>query len=146
MSRRHRPGSPTLRAGAGAAVGPAERLEPWETTRCPKIIAAVTLALVLTARPAFSGQVLFVINADNRVGEYDATTGKRRHQREPLSSARDSTTRIGLAVDGNNHLFVTNFSNNTVGQYNATTGATINSAFINGQGLNLPGTIVLDGK
>jgi predicted outer membrane repeat protein len=39
-------------------------------------------------------------------------------------------------------LFVTNDVDNTVGEYNATTGATLNAAFINGQGLHAPGDIV----
>ena len=39
----------------------------------------------------------------------------------------------GLAVDGNNHLFVSQSSGTAVGEYDATTGATINpSWFITG--------------
>ena len=34
-------------------------------------------------------------------------------------------------------IFVTNANNNTIGEYNATTGATINSSFIS-SGLNVP--------
>ena len=50
---------------------------------------------------------------------------------------------LGLALDDNNHLFVTrNDGNTTVGEYNATTGATISTDFINGQGLDQPGSIV----
>jgi WD40 repeat protein len=41
-------------------------------------------------------------------------------------------------------IFVTNFANNTIGEYNATTGATINSSFISA-GLDLPGGIALFG-
>src|SRR5262245_21781035 len=38
---------------------------------------------------------------------------------------------------------ISNFSNNTVGEYDATTGATINATFINSsQGLNAPTSVV----
>jgi hypothetical protein len=44
-------------------------------------------------------------------------------------------------------LLVSNYENNTVGEYDATTGATINPTFINSsQGLNYPGAMVLDGN
>src|SRR5262245_54752219 len=44
-------------------------------------------------------------------------------------------------------LFVANSGNSTVGEYNATTGATINTTFINnGQGLSSPVGLVLDGS
>ena len=46
-----------------------------------------------------------------------------------------------LGLDGNNHLFVGHFFA-TVGEYDATTGATINANFINGQGLYDPFDIV----
>jgi hypothetical protein len=49
----------------------------------------------------------------------------------------------GVALSGG-ILLVANFRNNTIGEYNATTGATINSAFIS-SGLNAPGTIELSG-
>jgi PEP-CTERM motif len=56
-------------------------------------------------------------------------------------------TPSGLALDGLNHLLVTNEANNTVGQYDATTGATINATFINsGQGLSGPVGLGLDGN
>src|SRR4029077_583979 len=50
---------------------------------------------------------------------------------------------IGIALSGGN-LFVTNFNNNTIGEYNATTGATINSSFIS-SGLSSPVGIALFG-
>ena len=72
----------------------------------------------------------------NTVAEYDATTGAIINAAFITQGLNNPT---GLAVDGNNHLFVANGSNGngtTVGEYDATTGATINAAFINGQGLN----------
>jgi len=49
----------------------------------------------------------------------------------------------GIAISGND-LFVTNFSGNTVGEYDATTGATINASLISG--LSGPaGIALLDG-
>src|SRR5262245_40798327 len=41
-------------------------------------------------------------------------------------------------------LLVANNTNNTVGQYNAITGGTINATFINGQGLANPRGLALD--
>ncbi len=46
-------------------------------------------------------------------------------------------------MSGNN-LFVTNFFSNTIGEYNATTGATINANFITG--LNGPIGLALSGN
>jgi hypothetical protein len=46
----------------------------------------------------------------------------------------------GIALSGGN-LFVANFAGNAIGEYNATTGATINSSFISG--LNGPTGIVV---
>ena len=53
-----------------------------------------------------------------------------------------------MAVDGNNHLFVSNGNlgsgTGTIGEYNATTGAAISVPFINGQGLSDPRELTLD--
>jgi hypothetical protein len=48
-------------------------------------------------------------------------------------------------LDGNNHIFLNDSVANTVGEYDATTGATINATFINGQGLKDPAFMLLDG-
>jgi hypothetical protein len=47
-----------------------------------------------------------------------------------------------IPVTSRAQIFVTNEGNNTVGEYNATTGATINSSFIS-SGLNGPSGIVV---
>ena len=44
-------------------------------------------------------------------------------------------------LDNNNHLFVSNGNSNTIGEYDATTGAAINAAFIT-QGLDGPDGLV----
>src|SRR5437879_3772594 len=49
-----------------------------------------------------------------------------------------------IPVTGRAQIFVTNAGNNTIGEYNATTGATINSSFIS-SGLNRPVGIALSG-
>ena len=49
-----------------------------------------------------------------------------------------------IPVTSRAQIFVTNEGNNTVGEYNATTGATINSSFIS-SGLNFPPGIALSG-
>ncbi len=82
----------------------------------------------------------------NIVGEYDATTGATINAsfiQEPNPQSLFNPR--GLAVDNQNHLFVSNENANIVGEYDATTGATINAHFINGQGLNNPHTLLLDG-
>jgi hypothetical protein len=48
-----------------------------------------------------------------------------------------------IPVTSRGQIFVANFENNTIGEYNATTGATINSSFISG--LSNPAGIVLSG-
>jgi hypothetical protein len=48
----------------------------------------------------------------------------------------------GLVLDALNHLFVSDTYANTVGEYDATTGAAINAAFITG--LNSPNGLTLD--
>ena len=53
---------------------------------------------------------------------------------------------VGIAagpVQARQVLLVAN-GNNTVGEYDATTGTTLNAAFINGQGLNGPGAMAVD--
>ena len=48
-------------------------------------------------------------------------------------------------VTSHGQIFVTNFQGNTIGEYNATTGATINSSFIS-SGLNDPVGIVVSSR
>jgi hypothetical protein len=79
----------------------------------------------------------------NTVSEYNATTGAT------ISSAfingQGLSTPFGLALDGNNHLFVGNAGAGTVGEYNAATGATINSTFVTeNQGLSEADVLALD--
>src|SRR5437867_8317849 len=50
-----------------------------------------------------------------------------------------------IPVTGRAQIFVTNGGNNTIGEYNATTGATINSSFIS-SGLNDPVGIVVSSR
>jgi DNA-binding beta-propeller fold protein YncE len=70
---------------------------------------------------------LFVSTNENRVREYDLNGNL-------LNATFISTglsTPVGLALDFSGHLFVVNNSTGLVGEYNATSGALINSAFIN---------------
>ena len=41
-------------------------------------------------------------------------------------------------------LYVANAGNNTIGEFNAATGATISATFVNGQGLNDPAGLAMD--
>ncbi|HEX4592070.1 MAG TPA: hypothetical protein VH120_19205, partial [Gemmataceae bacterium] len=56
------------------------------------------------------------------------------------------TTAIFAGIADAQILFVASYGNNTVGKYDAVTGAAINSTFINGQGLNSPGIVAIDGN
>jgi hypothetical protein len=88
-------------------------------------VASAALIIALAVTPAYA-QVIFMSQSSNTVGAYNAVTGT------PINTAFISgPNAYGLAVDSNNHLFVSNGSfNTTVGEYNATTGVTINAAFI----------------
>jgi PEP-CTERM motif len=63
-----------------------------------------------------------------RVAEYDATTGATIN----AALVTNVVYPEGLAVDGNNHLFVSSDNAAAVGEYDATTGAAINANFITG--------------
>lgn len=94
------------------------------------LLIALTIASV--APPAQARQVLLVATGPNSagqysVGQYDATTGGAIN----ASFINGLINPLEFAVDGNNHLFVTNF-NTTVGEYDATTGAAINANLITG--------------
>ena len=80
---------------------------------------------------------LFVVG--QVVGDYNATTGAT------INSAFISGIQgipSGVAVDGHDHIFVSNGPGGTVGEYNATTGAAINTTFISG--LSAPTHLALD--
>ena len=69
-----------------------------------------------------------------------------------ISRPRRSLVLLTVAIVATAHqrriaqpvLYVVNEANNTIGAYNAATGATINAAFVNGQGLNDPAGLVMD--
>ena len=87
---------------------------------------------------------LFVLNNNagpGIVAEYDATTGAQG----PFPFIQQLGSPAGITLDGLNHILVTT-GYDSVGMYDATTGATINAAFINGQGLNAPIAVALDGN
>ena len=112
-----------------------------------RIIAAVTLASRLNGPPrSGAGAVRFATDSfGNRVGEVRCHH-RRRHQRD-LIVVRDSTAPAAMAWTATIDLFVTSYSSNYVGQYNATTGATINAAFITGQGTSaITAPLALDGS
>jgi WD40 repeat protein len=97
------------------------------------------------------GTALFVTNpGNNTVGEYNATTGAAINANfiTGLSNSSGlalSDDPLGLALSGDGTaLFVANTGNNTVGKYNATTGAAINAKFITG--LSAPWGIALSGN
>ena len=67
------------------------------------------------------------------VGEYDATTGATINANFIIGLVSP----VGMALDGNNHLFVTN-GRFAISEFDATTGVPINLTFVNGQGLDGP--------
>jgi PEP-CTERM motif len=118
-------------------------LRPWS------LLAAVAVTAIAAPGTAPARQVIYVANADS-IGEYNAVTGATINA--ALVNGQGLNSAYGLAYGAGN-LYVSNggFNGggslvNTVGEYNATTGATINSAFINGQGLNAPSGLALDGN
>jgi hypothetical protein len=68
----------------------------------------------------------------NTVAEYDAITGATINA--TFINGQGLNGPLGLALDGNNHLFVSYGTGTAgmVGEYDATTGATINSALVSG--------------
>jgi hypothetical protein len=97
-------------------------------------VILVGLTVAVAARPAHARQVLFVSNrGSNTVGEYNAVTGAAINT--AFINGQGLNQPEYMASDGNNHLFVISTSigartpNDTVGQYNATSGATINATF-----------------
>jgi hypothetical protein len=104
------------------------------TSNPPRLAAALAaLALAYMAGPAQARQVLFVSNAgNNTVGAYNAVTGATINPAF-IGTSQGLNVPWGLALDGNNHLFVANDpagTNGWAGLYNATTGATINANFL----------------
>jgi hypothetical protein len=113
--------------GSGNAI--ADRL--LETT-------SYTVEIRYTALAADRNNNLFAALNLFGVGKYDATTGVGNRNFIGVGQP------TGLAVDVLNHLFVANHYDNTIGEYDATTGAAISVPFISG--LNQPGGLTLDGN
>jgi WD40 repeat protein len=111
----------------------------------PILVASVGLAAAL----AQAQQTLFVASEDylrpSYVGAYDAATGATINANFIPAPAAGSGAHA-LALDGNNHLFITASLNGSVGVFDATTGATINATLVNGQGLDNPESVALDGN
>jgi hypothetical protein len=81
----------------------------------------------------------------NRISTFDANNGTALNiDFVPYTSALNAP--LAILLDGNNHLLVANRDSNTISQYDATTGALLNPAFINGQGLYEPVGMTLDGN
>jgi len=70
-----------------------------------------------------------LVGASSEVNEYDATTGAAINT--PFVPNIGASTITGLALDGNNDLYVLSVGGK-VGQYDATTGATLNANLITG--------------
>jgi hypothetical protein len=69
----------------------------------------------------------------NTVSQYNASTGGLLNPTS-INSSQGLNGPGSFALDGNNHLFVSN-GNNVIGEYNASTGGTVNATFI-----TVPGT------
>jgi streptogramin lyase len=86
-----------------------------------------------------AGGRLFVAQGNGSVGVYDAASGAAINTGFVTIPSRSPG---GLAVDGNNHLFVSDLSGTTVDEFDATTGAAINQI----TGLSHPTGLDLDGS
>jgi hypothetical protein len=125
-------------------------IRPGSATTWRFLVAAVFIMAVVPT-PGTARQVLYVVNGGaNLVGEYNATNGATINA--TLINGQGLDGPVGLAY-GNGNLYVSNGGVNaqggpvnTEGEYNATTGATINSTFINGQGLNAPSGLAFYGN
>lgn len=88
---------------------------------------------------------LYVASFSNTLAAYQTTTGSVIN-----GVTLPFATPNGLALDGSNHLFVSNFSANpdgTVAEVDATSLALTNLTFVpNGQGLSGPGALALGGQ
>jgi hypothetical protein len=102
-------------------------------------ISFLTVLLGTLLSGQVHGQIYVANNLGTTIGEYnlDGTT---------INSSLVSglSGPVGVVVSGGN-LFVVNQHIGTIGEYNATTGATINASFITGLGVNGPTYIALSG-
>lgn len=86
------------------------------------------------AEMVLDGNHLFVANSNNNtVGEYNTTTDATINP--TFINGQGLSSPVGLAFDRNNHLLVANYQATTpgvytVGQYDGTTGVTVNANFI----------------
>jgi len=107
-----------------------------------------TLLLLGAALLALSGRVC----AQLYVGDEGANTGHIAEYDQNIGGSLNGTlvsglagAPTGIAVAGNN-LYVTNTSNFTIGEYNATTGATMNTSFITTAGSQAPHGLLVSGN
>ena len=120
---------------AAAGIGVARRRwRKWIAGRGTATALVAVCAAVSTA-PVQAQPVLFASNRNNNtLGAYDAATGATMNSAF-IGPGQGLNQPFGMAVDGNNHLFVASYpgignGNGWVGQYDATTGATINANFL----------------
>jgi sugar lactone lactonase YvrE len=112
-----------------------------QPTRCWRLVATLCLTLAFAPTTAQAQVLLVSSNVSNSVGAYNAATGATIN----ATFVNGIPGPAGLALDGNNHLFVA-YQNGGVRQSNATTGATINPNFINNSGFSLFNALALDGN
>jgi uncharacterized repeat protein (TIGR01451 family) len=119
----------------------------YNATTGATINASLVSGLTNPGAIAVSGGDLFVTSNSGTIGEYDATTGATINA--SLVSGLSGVS--GIAVSGGDLFVASSFpgvddysnASGTIGQYNATTGATINASLITG--LSYPGEIEVSG-
>jgi hypothetical protein len=99
----------------------------YDATTGAPINASLITGLDSPFALALEGNTLFVANRFT-VGAYDATTGAANVKFSPITGLDFP---LGLTVSGNT-LFMPNSFSDTVGTYNAASGALINADFITG--------------
>ena len=80
------------------------------------------------------------IGTNTVVGTYDAATGAVINP--ALITGQIANAPWGITLDDNNHLFWSNPLGNSISEFNAITRATVDAAFVNGQGLNQPKSVL----
>ena len=114
----------------------------YTRTNMGTILSGLVAALALAAT-AKADDNIFVsdLYGSSGVSEYSLSGQKIA---KPLVNGSDVNQPFGMAISGDT-MYVANMGADTIGTYNVSTGAAINTSFISGVGMNQPADILLSG-